>query len=68
MVLCNILHNLCEVIGTILTLVPMNNQATNFVLLMNINCITKHTISHIFHVYRIVKLIHRMVNITFKHV
>ncbi len=27
MVLCNILHNICEIIGTILTLVPTNNHA-----------------------------------------
>jgi hypothetical protein len=29
-VLCNILHNICEIIGSILTLVPTNNQPTNF--------------------------------------
>ncbi len=68
MVLFNILHNICEIIGTIFTFVPTNNQPTNFVLLMNINCITKHIISHIFHFYIIIKLIHQMVNITFKHV
>ncbi len=68
MVLCNILHNICEIIGTILTLVPTNNQLTNFVLFMNIHYITKQTISHILHVDKIVKLLHQMVNITFKHV
>jgi hypothetical protein len=57
-ILCNTLHNICEIIGTILTLVPINNEPTNFVLLMNIHCITKQTISHIFHVYKILKLIH----------
>jgi hypothetical protein len=65
-VLCNIL--ICEIIGTILTLVPTNNQPTNFVLFMNIHYITKQTISHIFHAHKIVKLIHQMVNITSKHV
>jgi len=57
-VLCNIFHNICEIIGTILTLVPINNQPTKFVLLMNIYYIIKHTISHIFHVCKLVKLIH----------
>jgi hypothetical protein len=67
-VLCNILHNICEIIKSIFTLVHANNQPTNFVLLMNIHYIAKQTFSHIFHVYRIVKLIHQMVNITSKHV
>jgi hypothetical protein len=68
MVLCNILDNICEIIKTILTLVPTTTMSTNLVLCMNINCITKHIISHIFYDYIITKIIHQMVNITFIHV